>query len=259
MRVFLWPQGRQRATIWRARHSPDSQTIHMSHNHTVELGETLSSIAADNHFANFLTIWNDAGNAELRKVRHNPHILLAGDIVFVPDLPENTAHANDAQRHVFALESPVLLLNIRIEDLDGKPVANAPCVLRVDAKDKNGREALEDEFDLNTDKDGKLSQEILEDADLAELKIDDNHILISIGLLDPVRSDRGVQARLNNLGYFAGFNELDREQLRWAIEEFQHDNGITPPNGDLDDSRNTQKIDQTKKKLGEIHGDHDLP
>ncbi|MBK5187853.1 MAG: LysM peptidoglycan-binding domain-containing protein [Gemmatimonadaceae bacterium] len=229
----------------------------MSHNHTVEPGDTLSSIAKANNFANFLTIWNDAGNAGLRALRHDPHILQPGDVVFVPDLPENVAHGANEQRHVFALESPALLLNVRIEDLDAKPVANAACTLRVDAKDDNGRESLEDEFDLTTDKNGKLSQEILEDADLAELKIGDDHILIVIGGLDPVRSDRGMQARLNNLGYFAGFNELDREQLRWAIEEFQHDNDIKPPNGDLDDKRNTAKIDVTKNKLGQIHGDHD--
>lgn len=231
----------------------------MSQQHTVEPGETLSSIAADNHFANFLTIWNDAGNAELRSVRHNPHILEPGDVVFIPDLPENVAHATDARRHVFALESPALLLNIQLQDLDGKPRAGESCVLRVDAKDKNGREALEDEFDLQTDKEGKLSQEILDDADIAELKLADDLLVIHIGLLDPVRSDKGVQARLNNLGYFAGFNELDREQLRWAIEEFQHDHDITPPNGDIDDPKNRPKMDVTKKRLGEIHGDHDLP
>jgi hypothetical protein len=231
----------------------------MSHQHTVEPGETLSSIAADNGFANFLTIWNDAGNANLRTVRHNPHILEPGDVVFVPDLPENVAHGNDAQRHVFALESPALLLNIQLQDIDGKPIANERCKLRVDAKDKNGREALEDEFELDTDKEGKLSQEILDDADIAELEVADDLLVIHIGLLDPVGSDKGVQARLNNLGYFAGFNELDREQLRWAIEEFQHDHDIAPQNGDIDDPKNRSKMDATKKKLGEIHGDHDLP
>ena len=231
----------------------------MSSQHTVLPGETLSSIAADNGLANFLTIWNDPGNAELRATRHNPHILAPGDVVFVPDLPENVAHAADAQRHVFALESPALLLNLQIQDIDGKPVAGESCVLRVDAKDKNGREALEDEFELQTDKEGKISQEILDDADIAELKIASDLLVIHVGLLDPVRSDKGVQARLNNLGYFAGFNELDREQLRWAIEEFQHDHDITPPNVVIDEPKNRQKMDTTKKKLGQVHGDHDLP
>ena len=229
----------------------------MSSTHVVLPGETLSSIAKVNGFANFLTIWNDAGNADLRALRHNPHILQPGDSVFIPDPPEILAHGADSQRHVFALESPALFLNIKLEDLDAKPIANASGTLRVDAADDNGRESLEDTFDVTTDKDGRLSQEILADANIADLEIGDDRFLISIGFLDPVRSDVGMQARLNNLGYFAGFNELDREQLRWAIEEFQHDNGIKPPNGDVDDPRNRAKIDLTKNKLGQVHGDHD--
>ena len=37
--------------------------------------------------------------------------------------------------------------------------AQVAAVLRVDAKDQNGREATEDVFELDTDKDGKLSRE----------------------------------------------------------------------------------------------------
>jgi len=232
----------------------------MSHLHPVGPGETISSIAKDEGFANFLTIWNDPGNDGLRTIRHNPHILEVGDPVFIPELPENVSHGNDTQRHVFALESPALLLNVQLQDLDGKPIAKQDVVLRVDAKDKNGREALEDVFELTTDKDGKISQEILEDADIAELTVGDDKFVIFIGLLGPVDSNEGMRARLNNLGYFAGLaNDTDTEQLRWAIEEFQHDNKISPPNGDVDDPNNRAKLRVTKTKLGVIHGDHDVP
>jgi hypothetical protein len=232
----------------------------MSHLHPVGPGETISSIAKDEGFANYLTIWNDPGNEGLRTIRHNPHILEVGDSVFIPELPETVSHGNDTQRHVFALESPALLLNLQLQDLDGKPIANQDVVLRVDAKDKNGREALEDVFELTTDKDGKISQEILEDADIAELTVGDDKFLIFIGLLGPIDSNEGMRARLNNLGYFAGLaNDIDTEQLRWAIEEFQHDHNISPPNGDVDDPKNRAKLKATKTKLGVIHGDHDVP
>ena len=248
----LWPLTRQRDTIWLSRHSPDSQTICMSSTHRVEPGETISSIARDNNFANYLTIWNDPGNDGLRTIRHDPHI--------IPDLPENVTHGSDTQRHVFALESPALLLNLQLQDLNGKPIAAQECVLQVDAKDKNGREATEDTFELTTDKDGKLSQEILDDAEIAELTVGDDRFVIFIGLLGPIGSNEGMRARLNNLGYFAGLeNDTDTEQLRWALEEFQHDHAISPPNGDVDDPRNAAKLRATQKKLGEIHGDHDLP
>jgi hypothetical protein len=259
-RTFLWPLNRQSDTICVSRQSPDSQTICMSHLHRVEPGETISSIAKVNNFANYLTIWNDPGNDGLRTIRHNPHILEVGDSVFIPDLPENVSHGSDTQRHVFALESPALLLNLQLQDLDGKPIAGQACVLRVDAKDQNGREALEDTFELDSDKNGKLSQEILEDADIAELTVGDDRFLIFIGLLGPIGSNQGMRSRLNNLGYFAGLeNDTDTEQLRWALEEFQHDHNISPPNGDVDDARNKAKLRATQKKLGEIHGDHDLP
>jgi hypothetical protein len=232
----------------------------MSHLHPVGPGETISSIAKDEGFANYLTIWNDPGNDGLRTIRHNPHILEVGDPVFIPELPENVSHGNDTQKHVFALEAPALLLNVQLQDLDGKPIANKDVVLRVDAEDKNGREALEDVFELTTDKDGKISQEILKDAEIAELTVGDDRFLIFIGLLGPVDSNEGMRARLNNLGYFAGLaNDRDTEQLRWAIEEFQHDNKISPPNGDVDDPNNRAKLRATKTKLGVIHGDHDVP
>ena len=78
--------------------------------------------------------------------------------------------------------------------------------------------------------------------------------------MGPVDSNEGMRARLNNLGYFAGLaNDSDTEQLRWAIEEFQHDNKISPPNGDVDDPNNRAKLRATKTKLGVIHGDHDVP
>ena len=68
-----------------------------------------------------------------------------------------------------------------------------------------------------------------------------------------------MRARLNKLGYFAGLTDgrEDREQLRWAIEEFQHDHfpPTFKPNGDLDDPNNLAKISQTRKKLVEVHGD----
>jgi len=256
----LWPLTRQRDTICLSRHSPDSQTICMSSTHRVEPGETISSIAKDNNFANFLTIWNDPGNDGLRTIRHNPHILEVGDSVFIPDLPENVTHGSDTRRHVFALESPALLLNLQLQDVNGKPIAAQECVLQVDAKDKNGREATEDTFELTTDKDGKLSQEILDDAEIAELTVGDDRFVIFIGLLGPIGSNEGMRARLNNLGYFAGLeNDTDTEQLRWALEEFQHDHAISPPNGDVDDPRNAAKLRSTQKKLGEIHGDRDLP
>jgi hypothetical protein len=64
-------------------------------------------------------------------------------------------------------------------------------------------------------------------------------IPIVIGDLGPVSEPAGQQARLNNLGYFAGFNPESKHQLKWAIEEFQCDH--------LDEIR---KKDKSKKVDG---------
>jgi hypothetical protein len=231
----------------------------MSIQHTVLPGEHLAGIAAANGFAQFMTIWNDPANAELRRLRHNPNILLPGDIVTIPDKVEKVEQGATGQRAVFALDLEPLVLRIRLEDLDGKPIAGKACVLRLAGRDENGREALAKQFDLKTDGAGKLEQGIQETAGVAELTFDADKIFISIGGLDPVGSKSGMQARLNNLGYFAGFPLHEDEQLRWAVEEFQHDHDITPPNGDVDDPNNRVKMDLTKKTLARVHGDNDLP
>jgi hypothetical protein len=46
---------------------------------------------------------------------------------------------------------------------------------------------------------------------------------LRIGHLNPNHKLSGQQARLNNLGYFAGFDVKDTDQLWWAVEEFNED------------------------------------
>ena len=53
--------------------------------HEVQQGEHLSGIALDYGFPDFTPIWNHPQNAELKQKRENPHVLLPGDKLFVPD------------------------------------------------------------------------------------------------------------------------------------------------------------------------------
>ncbi len=52
--------------------------------HIVKQGEYLLKIAHEFDF-DAVTVWNDAANEELRTLRKNPNILLAGDKLYIPD------------------------------------------------------------------------------------------------------------------------------------------------------------------------------
>ena len=79
--------------------------------HTVEQGEHLSSIAAKYGFQKVATIWDHPDNAGLKSKRKNPHILLPGDKVVIPEgergfydeqvvyLP-NSYQVNDRKREI---------------------------------------------------------------------------------------------------------------------------------------------------------------
>ena len=79
---------------------------------------------------------------------------------------------------------------------------------------------------------------------------------VLVGQLGPLTTRTGQQARLNNMGYFAGFSAKDDTQFLWAVEEFQTDHrkefprmkrlGIEP-DGSLDR--------ETLTALGKVHGD----
>src|SRR5206468_5118184 len=82
-------------------------------------------------------------------------------------------------------------------------------------------------YELTTDGDGIVSQEISPDARTGRLSIRDMEISLLIGHLDPVDRISGWRERLNNLGYNAGDAEEEEDlKLRSAIEQFQHDCGL---------------------------------
>jgi len=203
----------------------------MSKTHVVEQGEHLSGIAAENGFSNFETIWNDSNNADLKKLR-DPHVLFPGDKVFIPDLVAKNSPAPTDKVHRFVLSTQRLFLRLRIHDHDNQPIKNAPCELKVES---------EDAVDGKTDGQGFVqpNQEIAPDAREAALTVHidkpagksaspppPNTLLnfdLKIGNLNPETKLSGQQARLNNLGYFAGYTLNDLEQLLWAAEEFECD------------------------------------
>ncbi len=207
----------------------------MATSHTVKQGEHLCRIAAQYGFPDSRTIWDDSQNAELKKLRKNPNILLPGDVVKIPEKKGKKVAIQTGQTHRFRLSTPVLKLHIAIKDFDNEPVKDADCVLEIEGTSHK----------VKSDAQGVVMHAIPATAEKGKLRIPHLGIEIplKIGHLDPIEEASGWKARLINLGYYAG--EKSDLRLRYAIEEFQCDYKIKIT-GEFDDA--------TKAKLKEVHG-----
>ena len=205
--------------------------------HTVEQGEQLSGIAEQFGFQSIDTIWNHPNNAELKKLRKDPHILFPGDQVFIPDKTDKSDSAPTTKLSTFTINIQLLLLNLKLQDINGDPVASKPVTISVEGTVVPPPA---------TDGAGKTSSVILKSSKNASLVLGDLQFPLKIGHLDPIDKQSGQIARLNNLGYEAGDTEtVDAEAFQSAVEEFQCDNKL-PVNGVCDGT--------TQGKLKDVHG-----
>src|SRR6185436_7645457 len=120
--------------------------------HEIQQGETIASIALRYGFFPD-TIWNDGANAELKRKRQDPHVLLPGDVVSVPDLRLKEVSRADKARHRFRRKGVPKELRIQLANEHG-PIANMGYQLDIEGKLVKGK----------TDGDGVLKQPIPLDA-----------------------------------------------------------------------------------------------
>jgi N-acetylmuramoyl-L-alanine amidase len=209
----------------------------------VKQGDYLPKIAEDHGFYDYQTIWDHAKNKALKDKRKNPNVLNPGDELFIPDKTLKEVSRPTGQTHRFQVKPGTLKLRLVLEDLYGKPIANASCELRVDGA----------VHQVVSGGDGKIEKDIPVNAQSAELVVKDGDtplqnvtLQVAIGHLDPVEEVSGQKSRLNNLGYFLGsVGGDDAAKFKSAVEEFQCDNGLTV-DGDCGP--------QTQAKLKQIHG-----
>jgi hypothetical protein len=208
--------------------------------HVVQPGEYISLIADGAGFRDYETVWDDGGNGDLREVRDNPGVLLAGDSVFVPDKQQKKVDRPTGAHHVFRVKGDKLWLRIILLDFDDQPIANAACSLTVE----------DTVWQLTTDGDGRIDQAVPRNSRKGLLRVPDLdlELALDIGMLDPVDIEAGWKARLANLGYYhgdAGDPDHDNEQWGWSLEEFQCDHALDVTG---------QPDDATRAKLREIFG-----
>ena len=211
----------------------------MSVTHTVVQGEYLSLIALRFGFRDQRVIWDHPDNAELKRRRKNPNVLFPGDVVVIPDRAEGRAAAATGRFNAFETGSGDVLVTILFEDRSARPMGDRAGDLTVGRTTADGRLLKRGPTPARTAADGRfplVAREALSRDNAASegafvmkpagaLRAASFRFLI--GDLDPVDTPSGQRARLNNLGYFAGFSDRDEDQLAWAIEEFQCDEKMT--------------------------------
>jgi hypothetical protein len=186
--------------------------------HVVKEGEHLSSIAATYGFCNFAPIWNASENEPLRALRQDPHQLLPGDQVVIPDDRGVTFVRPAGQSHTFSVHVEKLKLRLRILDLAGKPAAA-----------QAGKLSLgETTTAVTTDGNGVITADLPRDCQSGSLEIGGAQYHLVVGTLAPISEPSGLAGRLLNCGYWYG-DDCDRNDARTlelAIELYQSENGL---------------------------------
>ena len=225
----------------------------MSTEHIVLEGEHLAGIAAEHGFHDLKAILDHPENAELKKLRENPFLLVAGDRVFIPDPEPKDESASTEQRAVFQLAGLGLELHAKIVD-QGFAAFSGDVTLKAlgtTTPMKPNGEVFEAFLDP-TAKQATLQFPV------SETERKRPPINLEPGRLDPIDLLSGVQQRLNNLGYFAGFvktpatdpKKLEQQdlQLFMAVQEFQCDHMKVPD--DVDGVPGKKTLDKLKEVYG---------
>lgn len=215
-------------------------------NHTVQPGECIATIAARYNFHDYRTIYEHARNAPLRRNRKNPNMLVPGDRVYVPPPEQRDEARSTTQLHQFQVGPNEAMLRIVLKNREGLAYANKRYELAI----RNGSTLRG-----NTNGEGLIEQRVPADAVDATLTVwfeeppfgqDGYEFRLKIGHLQPVTTDKGVQARLNNLGYPCGaIDGAIGRNTRAALRAFQAAN---------EDLEQTGRADAaTRQKLCEKH------
>jgi len=198
----------------------------MPKTHVVQAGECLASIAKANNFRSWKTIYYAAENKGLRDKRPNPNVLYEGDEVVIPDFGGKSHDRPADEKHSFTVQTPRWVLRLCMQDEEGNGIGGEPYEL-----------ARPGFFPIKgkTAPDGMIEEELPADTRALTLKFMGEEFQVQIGMLDPVSRAKGVQARLNNLGFNAGaVDGIVGKNTSRAIYAFQLSEGLDAT-GKIDD------------------------
>jgi hypothetical protein len=205
--------------------------------HKIQEGDCINSIASRYGFFPE-TIWKDSQNAGLRQRSGKLNTLTVGDVVVVPDKRLQEQECASDARHRFKRKGVPAKLCLQILH-EGKPVGNKPYLLTIDGKLLKG----------STDANGYIDVAIPPEAAEADLQVKDGdrslEYFFSLGGLAPISTLKGIQQRLNNLGFECDDeSEVLDESTKQALLSFQAKHQL-PVTGNLDES--------VRAKIEQVH------
>jgi N-acetylmuramoyl-L-alanine amidase len=171
-------------------------------------------------------LYDHPENAELRRLRPNPNVLMPGDTLHIPDPTPAGLPVETGRWNTFVVRLPGSLFRLHLVDDDPErtPFAHARFKLEVGGQthegETDGAGRLEVRVPLDAE-DGTLTLWLSDDAeDSVQWPVKVNH-------LDPADALTGAQARLHHLGFDCG--ALDGEhgdKTENALRAFQATHGI---------------------------------
>jgi N-acetylmuramoyl-L-alanine amidase len=153
-------------------------------------------------------------------------VLYPGDELYIPDKALRSESAATGQRHTFLLSNAQARLVIKVAEYTANPLEGWPYTLKIGGA----------ETKANVPSSGVIEHAIPIGLREADLKVHFNgdsasassyHWQLRIGELDPVDTVSGLQARLNNLGFYAGSPASEiNPTIRTAVRQFQRAYGL---------------------------------
>ncbi|MBT3376049.1 MAG: hypothetical protein HN742_21765 [Lentisphaerae bacterium] len=205
--------------------------------YVVAEGDCITSIAAAHGFF-WKQVWNHPDNAELKRVREHPNMLLPGDRVTIPEKEEKTVDIAAEKRSRFRRKGIPAVLRLEFRAF-GNPRKNEPYELEAD-----GAILQKGKLDSN----GQLECPIPPGTAKVIVYLGDERTPheVELGKVPPIDAISGIQVRLNNLDLPCGPPDGTlNEYTIAAMHRFQRKYGL---------ERKDEPDDAFRNKLKQIHG-----
>jgi len=162
------------------------------------------------------TVWNDPANADLQKLRPDPNMLCATDVLYIPDQvskPPVTQSVTTGTANTFVTNPPTV--NVSLKFTDAQFASQAYTI-----------NELPELTGLTTQADGTTGFAVPVSQGTVTLVFtgDGTTFTCSIGWLDPITTISGIVQRLQNLGYLdpaGSFGLSTLDVIRAALQTFR--------------------------------------